>query len=133
MYFHCSLNSLLYQNICHSYTAMIAFHHLCFATTHFVASLSSLDCFPCRFQEAGTVTLKLKTSRSQNITAASSPPLCPGSLWGSGAKCWCWEGSQQCPNHSPAVLCLVQDLSFSWLCLSSSAPAEPQLLSMGGA
>ena len=82
--------------------------------------------------EAGTGHLdhKLKTSRSQNVTAVSSLALCPGSLWRPGAKGWQGVGAQRCTNLSPAALWPVWDPGSSWRCHLSSAwwcaaPTEP--------
>lgn len=85
---------------------MIVLHHLCYATIHFLAVFIVFhkDAICMAWQaralwpEAGTGHLghKLNRSRSQKITAASSLPLCPGSLWRPGSERQQGAGAQQC-------------------------------------
>lgn len=117
MCFHCSLNSLFYLL---EHTILFCIHDyisssvLCQHTRsgYFILfsllSIQAQSAWHGRLQEAGTAHLghKLKTSRSQNTTAASSLTLCPGSLWRSGAKWWCWGGGLSSAQITPQLSCV---------------------------
>lgn len=113
MYFHCSPNSLFYLLehtilFCvHDYisSSVLCQHtHSGYFILFSLLSVEAQSAWHGRLQEAGTAHLghKLKTSRSQNTTAASSLTLCPGSLWRSGAKWWCWGWVSAVPKSLPS-------------------------------